>query len=44
MSTTLAKTAIVVGAGMGGLAAAAALAGKFTSVIVLDRDTLPDGI
>ena len=44
MSTTLAKTAIVVGGGMGGLAAAAALAGKFTSVIVLDRDTLPDGI
>ncbi|HEX5008734.1 MAG TPA: tryptophan 7-halogenase, partial [Hyphomonadaceae bacterium] len=36
------QTAIVVGAGMGGLAAAAALARQFASVIVLDRDTLPD--
>lgn len=40
----LGGTAIVVGAGMGGLAAAAALARQFASVIVLDRDTLPDGI
>lgn len=38
----LGKTAIVVGAGMGGLAAGAALARQFASVIVLDRDTLPD--
>ena len=41
--TKLGGTAIVVGAGMGGLSAAAALARQFASVIVLDRDTLPDG-
>jgi len=35
--------AIVVGAGMAGLSAAAALAGRFDAVTVLDRDTLPDG-
>lgn len=40
----LGGTAIVVGAGMGGLSAAAALARQFASVIVLDRDTLPDGL
>ena len=39
----LGKTAIVVGAGMGGLAAAAALARQFASVVVIDRDTLPNG-
>jgi 2-polyprenyl-6-methoxyphenol hydroxylase-like FAD-dependent oxidoreductase len=38
----LGGTAIVVGAGMGGLAAAAALARQFASVVVIDRDTLPD--
>ncbi len=37
-----AKRAIVVGAGIGGLAAAGALADWFEHVIVLDRDTLPD--
>lgn len=34
--------AIVVGAGMGGLAAAAALASRFDEVLVLDRDALPE--
>jgi 2-polyprenyl-6-methoxyphenol hydroxylase-like FAD-dependent oxidoreductase len=43
MGQQLGKAAIGVGAGMGGLAAAAALAGKFANVTVLDRDTLPDG-
>jgi 2-polyprenyl-6-methoxyphenol hydroxylase-like FAD-dependent oxidoreductase len=38
----LGGTAIVAGAGMGGLGAAAALARQFGSVVVLDRDTLPD--
>jgi len=42
MSKPLADQAIVVGAGIAGLAAAAALAGRFTKVTVLDRDTLPD--
>jgi 2-polyprenyl-6-methoxyphenol hydroxylase-like FAD-dependent oxidoreductase len=32
--------AVVVGAGIGGLAAAAALAGRFRQVLVLERDTL----
>jgi 2-polyprenyl-6-methoxyphenol hydroxylase-like FAD-dependent oxidoreductase len=36
------KQAIVVGAGIGGLAAAGALADWFERVIVLDRDALPD--
>jgi 2-polyprenyl-6-methoxyphenol hydroxylase-like FAD-dependent oxidoreductase len=36
------KQAIVVGAGIGGLAAAGALADWFEHVIVLDRDVLPD--
>jgi 2-polyprenyl-6-methoxyphenol hydroxylase-like FAD-dependent oxidoreductase len=40
--TKLGKTAVVVGAGMGGLAAAAALARQFASTIVIDRDRLPD--
>jgi len=33
--------AVVIGAGMGGLAAAAAVAGHFDRVTVLDRDSLP---
>lgn len=37
------ERAIVVGAGIAGLAAAAALAGRFRAVTVIDRDTLPDG-
>ena len=44
MTSKLGETAIVVGVGMGGLAAAAALAGKFASVVMLDRDALPDGL
>lgn len=40
----LGNRAIVAGAGIGGLAAAAALAPHFTDVLVIDRDTLPDGI
>jgi 2-polyprenyl-6-methoxyphenol hydroxylase-like FAD-dependent oxidoreductase len=43
MTAKLGKTAIVVGAGIGGLSAAAALAGRFGEVLVLDRDTLPEG-
>ena len=35
--------AVVIGASMGGLAAAAALAPFYRRVTVLDRDTLPDG-
>lgn len=38
----VAKQAIVIGAGMGGLAAAAALAGHFEHVTVLERDRLGD--
>lgn len=34
--------AVVVGAGMGGLLAAAALGSTFRNVVVLDRDVLPD--
>ena len=36
------KHAIVVGAGMGGLLAARALADHFDEVTVLERDALPD--
>ncbi|MEP7209864.1 MAG: tryptophan 7-halogenase [Alphaproteobacteria bacterium] len=43
MTGQLGKQAIVVGAGMGGLAAAAALSSHFDRVLVLDKDTLPDG-
>jgi 2-polyprenyl-6-methoxyphenol hydroxylase-like FAD-dependent oxidoreductase len=42
MSASLGKQAIVIGAGIGGLAAAAALADCFDRVIVLERDVLPD--
>jgi 2-polyprenyl-6-methoxyphenol hydroxylase-like FAD-dependent oxidoreductase len=38
----LADTAIVIGAGIGGLTATAALADFFARVIVLERDELPD--
>lgn len=36
------QTAIVVGAGMGGLMAAAALSGFFKNVIIIERDELPE--
>ena len=39
---TLGKRAVVIGAGMGGLAAAGALVGHFDDVVVLERDSLPD--
>jgi 2-polyprenyl-6-methoxyphenol hydroxylase-like FAD-dependent oxidoreductase len=35
------KRAVVIGAGMGGLAAAGALAALFDQVVILERDTLP---
>lgn len=44
MGAQIGKRAIVAGGGIAGLAAAAALAGRFGEVIVLDRDTLPDGM
>ncbi len=41
MSETMAERAVVVGAGMGGLAAAKAIAPYFERVVVLERDALP---
>jgi 2-polyprenyl-6-methoxyphenol hydroxylase-like FAD-dependent oxidoreductase len=41
MANAIANKAVVIGAGMGGLAAAAALSRHFEHVTVLDRDTLP---
>lgn len=41
MSRQIGKHAVVVGSGMGGLAAAGALADHFEQVTVLERDTLP---
>jgi glycine/D-amino acid oxidase-like deaminating enzyme len=43
-STRIGKQAVVIGAGMGGLAAAGALADRFDQVVVLERDTLPSGV
>jgi 2-polyprenyl-6-methoxyphenol hydroxylase-like FAD-dependent oxidoreductase len=40
-STLIGKQAVVIGAGMGGLTAAGALADRFDRVVVLERDTLP---
>src|ERR1700755_372011 len=40
-STLIGKRAVVIGAGMGGLTAAGALAERFDQVVVLERDTLP---
>ena len=40
-STLVGKQAVVIGAGMGGLTAAGALAEFFDQVVVLERDTLP---
>jgi 2-polyprenyl-6-methoxyphenol hydroxylase-like FAD-dependent oxidoreductase len=42
MSRNTRGSAVVIGAGMGGLAAAAALADHFERVTVLERDALPD--
>jgi 2-polyprenyl-6-methoxyphenol hydroxylase-like FAD-dependent oxidoreductase len=41
MPSFIGKQALVVGAGIGGLAAARALADYFERVVVLERDTLP---
>ena len=41
MSSLIGKRVVVVGAGMGGLTAAAALADHFERVLVLERDALP---
>src|SRR3954454_7471990 len=40
-STLVGKQAVVIGAGMAGLAAAGALAEHFDQVVVLERDSLP---
>jgi 2-polyprenyl-6-methoxyphenol hydroxylase-like FAD-dependent oxidoreductase len=40
-STLIGNRAVVIGAGMGGLTAAGALAGHFGQVVVLERDALP---
>jgi 2-polyprenyl-6-methoxyphenol hydroxylase-like FAD-dependent oxidoreductase len=42
MSNPILKQAVVIGAGMGGLAAAKAVAPHFEKVVVFDRDALPD--
>jgi 2-polyprenyl-6-methoxyphenol hydroxylase-like FAD-dependent oxidoreductase len=42
MSNPILRQAVVIGAGMGGLAAAKAVAPHFEKVIVFDRDALPD--
>jgi 2-polyprenyl-6-methoxyphenol hydroxylase-like FAD-dependent oxidoreductase len=42
MSASLGKQAVVIGAGISGLAAAAALAGRFDRVVVLERDVISD--
>jgi 2-polyprenyl-6-methoxyphenol hydroxylase-like FAD-dependent oxidoreductase len=42
MPSFIGKQALVVGAGIGGLAAARALADYFERVVVLERDTLPE--
>jgi len=44
MPALIGKQAIVVGAGMGGLAAAGAAADYFERVIVLERDSLPSSV
>ena len=41
VSTRIGKQAVVIGAGIGGLTAAGALADRFDQVVVLERDTLP---
>jgi 2-polyprenyl-6-methoxyphenol hydroxylase-like FAD-dependent oxidoreductase len=42
MSDRIGHTAVVIGAGIGGLSAAAALSPHFFRVVVLERDDLPD--
>ncbi len=40
-SKSIGQTAVVIGAGMGGLMAAAVLSGFFTNVVIIERDELP---
>ena len=40
-SNIIGKQAVVIGGGMGGLAAAGALANHFEKIVVLERDFLP---
>ena len=40
--SAIGRRAVVIGAGMGGLAAAGALVGHFDDVVVLERDSLPE--
>ena len=40
-SNSIGQTAVVIGAGMGGLMAAAALSGFFTNVVIIESDELP---
>jgi 2-polyprenyl-6-methoxyphenol hydroxylase-like FAD-dependent oxidoreductase len=42
MSSLIGKQALVVGAGIGGLTAARAVADYFERVVVVERDTLPE--
>ncbi len=44
MAELIGEQAVVIGAGLGGLTAAAALAEFFSKVIVLERDTLPEHV
>ena len=41
-SKTVGETAVVIGAGMGGLMAASVLSGFFTNVFIVESDDLPD--
>jgi 2-polyprenyl-6-methoxyphenol hydroxylase-like FAD-dependent oxidoreductase len=43
-SNVIGEQAIVIGGGMGGLAAAGALANHFEKVVVLERDFLPPNV
>ena len=40
-SKSIGQTAVVIGAGMGGLMAAAVLSGFFANVVIIERDELP---
>src|SRR5262249_14896004 len=44
MSSLVGQRAVVIGAGIGGLSAAGALAGYFEEVVILERDRLPASI
>lgn len=42
MYRTPRRTAVVIGASMAGLSAAAVLASRFASVVIVERDVVPD--